>query len=84
MKTKIELLEIAKSTANKNGFDGVEPTGVKWKEYHVFEMYFEPDKNGNYPCIGMPQFLLLDDDGKGYGEMLSMEETFEILQMIPE
>lgn len=83
MKTEKELLEIAMKIAKKGRFDGVEAVGIKWKGYNVFEMYFEPDEDGRPPCTGLPQYVLLDDEGNEYKEMLSYEETFEIMHLIP-
>lgn len=84
MKTKEELLKIAERKAKEERFFGVEDVGIVWKGYHVFEMYFEPDKEGRQPCTGLPQYLLLDDEGNGRKEGLTDDETFEIMDLLPE
>lgn len=84
MKTKEELLKIAEGKAKKERFFGVEDVGIAWKGYHVFEMYFEPDKDGRPPCTGLPQFLLLDDEGNERIKVLTDDETFEILGLLPD
>lgn len=84
MKTEKNLLEIAKEKAEKYRFDGVEDLKITWKGFHVFEGYFKPDVDGNPPCTGLPQFILLDEKGNEYKEMLSDEETFEIMDLLPD
>ena len=82
MKTKEELLKIAEKIAKETIFVGVEETGITWNGYHVFEPILEPDPNGEIPCIGLPQFILLDDEGNEF-RALEYEETFEIYGMLP-
>lgn len=83
MKTEKELLEIAKKIAKETIFVDAEATGQKWKGFHVFEPILKPSPNGEIPCIGLPQFILLDDEGEEYKENLSYEETFEIFHLLP-
>ena len=83
MKTEKELLKIAKKIAKESRFDNVEAVWIKWKGYNVFEAYFNPDEDGNPPCTGLPQYILLDGNGNEYKEILSYDETFEIMGLIP-
>jgi hypothetical protein len=85
MKTEKELLEIANKIAKETIFVGAEATGIKWKGYHVFDPILKESPNGEIPCIGLPQFILLDDEGKEYNKgNLTYEETFEIMDLFPD
>lgn len=85
MKTEKELLEIAKKIAKETIFVDAETTGIKWKGYHVFDQILKESPNGEIPCIGLPQFILLDDEGNEYNNgILTYEETFEILHLFPD
>lgn len=85
MKTEKELLEIAKKIAKETIFVDAEPTGIKWKGYHVFDPILKESPNEEIPCIGLPQFILLDDEGNEYNKgILTYEETFEILHLFPD
>ena len=85
MKTEKELLEIAKKIAKETIFVDAEATGIKWKGYHVFDPILKESPNGEIPCIGLPQFILLDDEGNEYNNgILTYEETFEILHLFPD
>lgn len=85
MKTEKELLEIARKIAKETIFVDAEATGIKWKGYHVFDPILKESPNGEIPCIGLPQFILLDDEGNEYNKgILTYEETFEILHLFPD
>lgn len=84
MKTEKELFEIAEKIAKETIFVGVEDSGIKWRGYHVFDPIVKESPNGEIPCIGLPQFILLDEDGNKYKENLSYEETFEICRLFPD
>lgn len=78
MKTEKELLEIANKIAKESIFSGAEATGIRWKGLNVYV----PVLN-EMPCIGLPQFILLDDEGIEREKTLSYEETFEIMDLLP-
>lgn len=85
MKTEKELLEIAKKIAKETIFVDAETTGIKWKGYHVFDPILKESPKGEIPCIGLPQFILLDDEGNEYNKgILTYEETFEIMNLFPD
>ena len=51
----------------------------------MFDPILEESPNGEIPCIGLPQFILLDDEGNEYNKgNLTYEETFEILALFPD
>ena len=85
MKTEKELLEIAKKIAKESIFVDAEATGEKWRGYHIFDPILKPSPNGEIPCIGLPQFIVLDDEGVEYNNgNLTYEETFEIFHLFIE
>lgn len=47
--------------AKQHGFDGAEPTGETWNDYDIYEPSYEPDEDGNYPCVGLPEFILVKE-----------------------
>lgn len=81
MKTKEELLKIAEGIAKETIFVGAEDTGLVWNGLHVFRPILAPRPNGEIPCIGLPQYILLDDEGVERKKDITQEETFEIMDL---
>lgn len=81
MKTEKELLEIARKIAKESVYIDAEATGEKWRGLNIFIPILKPSPNGEVRCVGLPQYILLNDEGEEYKENLSHEETFEIFRL---
>lgn len=51
--------ELVDRWAKTHGFNGAEPTGELWNDYEIYEPSYALDEDGNYPCAGLPSFILL-------------------------
>lgn len=81
MKTEKELLEIAKRIAKESIFVDAKATGKKWKGLHVFDPILKPSPNGEIPCIGLPQYIFLDDEGNEHS-LSEPDEVFEVIRFL--
>lgn len=77
-------MKIAEKIAKDCIFDGVSDPGIMYRGLHVFEPYIETKEGEDTPCVGLPQFILLDDEGNEQMKNISYEETFEICRLFPD
>lgn len=77
-------MKIAEKIAKETIFEGATDTETMYKGLHVFRPYLPPSPNGETACIGLPQYILLDDEGNEQMKNISQEETFEIMDLFLE
>jgi hypothetical protein len=75
MKTK---KQIATETANKEGYDSARYI-CKWRKYTVFSA-FDNDWKENPPFIGLPVYILVDDNLAGrFAIAKESQSIFDVL-----